>query len=552
MQKIPPRGPGPGPCSFRSWRVRGSLQGGALVARGALLGLVGLTAHCSPSSSSTPTGAGGSAAAGASGGDAGSNASSAGSSGSGNGSAGTSGSGGATSAGGSAGAGDAGGASPADAGALAGAAGADAGALGALNVRFDWTGVVGTGQSLSVGEPGGARNMPGGLARLTGPSFNNLQLSTGSLAWPVDSNAATLNMVPLREPIGRQASNYPSSWPTNISASETPHTPMANQLTSLVNAATGADFVSVHGDVGENGQCLSFLVKGATIVGVNGHAYEATLIETRAITRLAQAAGKTYGVEAIIVTHGECDAGNALYANQLYALWTDYSIDLPAITGQAEPPLMIVTQQNTSGERSASTLAAWRIGVDHPDDVVCAGPKYQYPYTSDNVHLLVDGYELLGEKYAQVFYERRLLGHDWQPLQPTSAARDGRVVSVNFHVPVPPLVWEESFQLPHQTTLTQWSAGQGFELRDGAGTPLAISSVAIDGDAVHITSAADLPATVTVGYAMSGDAAEKMATPFAGAVHWGRLRDSDPFVGATTQQVQRNFAVAFELPVPNG
>jgi hypothetical protein len=366
----------------------------------------------------------------------------------------------------------------------------------------------------------------------------------------VDSNDQTLSMVALREPIGRQAPAYPSSWPTNIAASETPHTPMANQLTTFVNAATGADFVSVHSAVGENGQPLSFLAKGATIVGVNGHAYEATLIETRAITRLAQAAGKTYGVAAIIMTHGESDAGNALYKDQLYALWTDYSVDLPAITGQSEPPLMIVSQQNTTNERSPSTLAAWQIGVDHPTDVVCSGPKYQYPYTSDNLHLIVDGYELLGEKYAQVFYERKLLGHDWQPLQPTSAARDGRVVTVNFHVPVGPLVWEETFQQPHQTTLTQWSAGQGFELRDGGGAPLAIASVAIDGDAVHITSAADLPATVTVGYAISGDTTEKMTTPFTGAEHWGRLRDSDPFVGVNTQKAQPNFAVAFELPVP--
>lgn len=392
--------------------------------------------------------------------------------------------------------------------------------------------------------------MPGGLAQLTSPSFNNLQLSTGSLPWPVDSNDPTLSMVPLREPIGRQASAYPSSWPTNISASDTPHSPMANQLTAAVRDATGADFVSVHGAVGENGQCLSFLVKGATISGVNGHAYEATLIETRAITRLAQAAGQTYGVGAIVVTHGECDAGNPAYADQLYALWTDYSVDLPAITGQAKPPLMIVSQQNASGERSASSLAAWRIGVDHPEDVVCSGPKYQYPYTSDNVHLLSDGYLQVGEKYAQVFYERELLGRDWRPLEPTSATRAGRVVTVSFHVPVPPLAWEETFQQPHQATLPQWSTGQGFELRDGANAPIAISAVEIEGDAVHITSAVDLPAVVTVGYAMSGDPAETMTTPFTGTVHWGRLRDSDPFVGATTQRAQPNFAVAFELPVP--
>ncbi|HWO08904.1 MAG TPA: hypothetical protein VNN80_05470, partial [Polyangiaceae bacterium] len=332
---------------------------------------------------------------------------------------------------------------------------------GTPRIAFDWNGVVGTGQSLSVGEPGAARDTPAGTARSTQQPFGNLKLSTGALPWPVDPNDSSLTLVPLVEPLGRFAPTYPSSWPDNIAFNgETPHAAMANQLTTLVSAATGAEFVGVHGAVGENGQCLSFLVKGAMQVGVNGHAYEATLIETRAITRLAQAAGKTYGVAAITVTHGECDAGNAQYNDQLFSLYSDYAIDLPAITGQSEPPLMIVSQQNSSNDRAASTLAAWRVGVEHPEQVVCSGPKYQYPYTSDALHLIVDGYQQLGEKYAQVYYERVVLGSDWQPLQPTSVDRDGRVITVHFHVPVPPLAWEESFQLPHQANLTEWSAGR--------------------------------------------------------------------------------------------
>jgi hypothetical protein len=439
----------------------------------------------------------------------------------------------------------------ANAGDATDAAAGSAGGARALNLPFDWNGIVGTGQSLSVGEPGDARNTPAGTARLTAPSFRNLKLSTGSLPWPVDANDATLAMVPLTEPLGRIAPTYPSSWPENIAFNgETPHAAMANQLTTSVAAAGAGDFVSVHGVVGENGQCLIYLAKDAVQMGLNGRAYEATLVEARAITRLAQAAGRTYGVRAITVTHGECDAGDATYGDRLYQLWEGYSVDLPAITGQAEPPLMIVSQQNSSGERSASALAAWQLGVEHPSDVVCSGPKYQYPYSSDYVHLIVDGYEMLGEKYAQVLYERELAGSDWQPLQPTTVARAGRVVSVVFHVPVPPLVWEETFQLPHQTSLTEWSAGQGFELRDGAGAPLTISSVAIQENTVQITAAADLPAVVIVGYAMSGSATEPMTAPFTGTLHWGRLRDSDPFVGATTQRAQPNFAVAFELPVP--
>ena len=52
------------------------------------------------------------------------------------------------------------------------------------------------------------------------------------------------------------------------------------------------------------------------------------MIETKAIARLAKAAGKTYGIGAIIVTHGECDASNENYENELHQLWQDYNADL--------------------------------------------------------------------------------------------------------------------------------------------------------------------------------------------------------------------------------
>lgn len=461
-----------------------------------------------------------------------------------------SGGGGTNAVGGVAGAGAASGHAGGETGAASGGASGDGGAGGSptLDIEWDWAGVIGTGQSLAVGDPGSARGTASATVRATTQPFANLKLSTGALPWPVAADDASLALVPLIEPIGRLATGYPSSWPTNI-AGETPHAAMANQITSLVQAAGGLDHVGVHSEVGENGQCLTYLVKGATPNGVNGRSFEAALIETRAITRLARAAGKSYGVGAIIVTHGECDAGNANYAAELHRLWADYDAELSTITGQTQPPLLIVSQQNAVNDRSASTLGQWKIGVDYPDDAVCSGPKYQYAYSPDAIHMLVEGYEQLGEKYAQVYFERVIAGRDWRPLQPSTVERDGRLIRVAFHVPVPPLTWEESFQAPHQTSGTEWSAGKGFEVRGPSGN-ITISSVEIVGETVQITCAEDLPAAgVTVGYAMTADAAP-MATPFAGTTRWGQLRDSDPFVGSTTQKAQPNFAVAFELPVP--
>lgn len=409
-----------------------------------------------------------------------------------------------------------------------------------LNQPWDWTGIIGTGQSLSVGEKGRP-------VLSTNQPYGNLKLATAKAPWPVDPNDPQLTLVPLVEPIGRMATNYPSSWPENI-AGETPHTAMANQLSVLVRAAGGHDFVSVHSAVGENGQGMIYLKKGAPQHGVNGHSYAAALTETKAITRLAKAAGKTYGVGAIVITHGETDAGNRDYEAELYQLWSDYNTDLPAITAQSRKVQMIVSQQNSINDHSPSTQAQWKIGVDHPAEIVCSGPKYQYPYFTDGVHLVAEGYQMLGEKYAEVYYQRVLLGQNWQPLQPVAIERAGAVITVRFHVPVPPLAWETTFSAPHHS-IEQWHQGRGFEVTSAAGERITITSAAISGDAVILTCATDPGPGSLVSYAMVGEHT-KMSAPFAGTTHWGQLRDSDPFIGATTAKPQPNYSVAFDLTAP--
>jgi hypothetical protein len=209
---------------------------------------------------------------------------------------------------------------------------------------------------------------------------------------------------------------------------------------------------------------------------------------------------------------------------------------------------MLVSQQNSTNNHSASTLAQWQVGVNHPEDIVCVGPTYQYE-SSGGTHLTGDGYRSLGEKFGQVYFERVVLGRDWQPLQPSSAEKESaRVLSVKFYVPAPPLVWDTTLEAPHQST-PEWADGKGFELRAGS-QRVTITSVEIVCDTVKITVDSDLPDTgVTVSYALYGEP-EPRAEPVPGMRRWGLLRDSDAFVGSTTEEPQPNFAVAFELDVP--
>ncbi|KNY26651.1 hypothetical protein [Pseudobacteroides cellulosolvens] len=56
--------------------------------------------------------------------------------------------------------------------------------------------------------------------------------------YPLDPNSNQISMVPLIEPCGKYASNYPSSYPDKL-AGETPHSCMGNQITARVKGKFG-------------------------------------------------------------------------------------------------------------------------------------------------------------------------------------------------------------------------------------------------------------------------------------------------------------------------
>ncbi|MHB8636547.1 MAG: dockerin [Fimbriimonadaceae bacterium] len=407
---------------------------------------------------------------------------------------------------------------------------------------WDWTGIIGTGQSLATGGFG----FP---IRSKSQPFNNLKLDTDGIQWPIDPNDPRITVVPLTEPVGRHPTGYPSSWPTNIDG-ETPHTSAANEISYLVQQALHREYVTVHVDVAEAGQGMIRIQKNSVREGVSGRAYEASMVAARAIKRLATQSGKTFGVGAIFMTHGETDTGNAKYEEQLRQLWSDYNSDLRAITGQKRDVQMIVSQQNRLGDYSPATIAQWKVGVDYPKDIVCSGPKYQYRYTDvDQLHMVADSYRQLGEKYGEVYFERVVLGHNWRPLEPLSARRTGAAVTIMFHVPIKPLVWDSTLGQPHPSS-PEWANGKGFEIADQSGKRVTIVSAEIrDGDTVVLKLNQDPGPGARLSYALVGEPA--LRNPRYGATpHWGLLRDSDPFVGYNTKLAQPNYCVAFELKLP--
>jgi hypothetical protein len=325
---------------------------------------------------------------------------------------------------------------------------------------------------------------------------------------------------------------------------------MADQVSALYNRDTEGDYVTVHSVVGESGQGIHVIDKTANATADLGHAYAATLFEVAALKRLSASAHKTYGVAAIILTHGETDGRNEDYETDLLRLYADYNTDITDITGQETSiPLFLSQQQTCPKDNSfpASMIAQWRIGLTHPGEIVCVGPKYQYPYAKDGIHLVAAGYDQLGEKYAEVYYETVVLGRVWHPLEPTAVTRSGSRIVVDFHVPVPPLAWDESLPAPHQAAHTAWSKGRGFEVEDRSGE-LDIAAVEIRGGSILIALAREPTASdLAVRYAFTQDGDGLFGGQASGRI--GQLRDSDPLVGYATGKHQYNYAVSFSMTV---
>jgi hypothetical protein len=210
---------------------------------------------------------------------------------------------------------------------------------------------------------------------------------------------------------------------------------------------------------------------------------------------------------------------------------------------------MLASQQSSSasnyGSSYGSAIQLWQASVDDPKHIVVTGPKYQYgPY---GLHMTADGYARVGEKYGEVhdYIVNRKVA--WRPLEPTSVKRVGADLTIQFHVPNPPLAWDETLATPHQVAHTAWSKGRGLEVLDANAQELEIASVGIQDDAVVLTLAQDPGAgALTLGYAVTQDTQDGSQAGTALGPH-GQLRDSDPFTGPSADTTEYNYCVHFAM-----
>lgn len=370
------------------------------------------------------------------------------------------------------------------------------------SILFDYVGVVGTGQSLSIGSA--FADTP---ALSTTQNHSNLEVST--------ANVVQALIEPVQSAVDIRA---------NV---ETHHSGMANTIHAKAVALAGvSDYVMIHSASGKGNSGMAVIKKGGT-----GTSYANSIAAVQAGFNYAVAdGGKRYMVGAVTLVHGETDDSNAAYATQISQMQNDYDEDIKAITGQPWTVPLLLCQMN-SVETALSTLLQLQAHIDDPY-VYLVCPKYMLPY-ADTAHLTNHGYRRLGEYYGKVYSAVVLHGERWEPLRPLSVSRIDAVITVLFHVPVLPLVFD--------SVLSALCSNEGFSYHDSTSSAT-ISSVAISGSTVVITLSNTPTGTgKTLKYART----EVTIGGFAGGA--GSLRDSDASYSSAYGYDLCNFCVAFEL-----
>lgn len=249
--------------------------------------------------------------------------------------------------------------------------------------------------------------------------------------------------------------------------------------------------------------------------------YQRVLQAVDQAKQLADAEGASYSLSALFWLQGEYDYAEVQgginnkdnYKRMMRQLRDDLYADTAQAIGQQRMPAFISYQTDAKTSVVDGSLdigmAQWELAQEEPNWYL-AGPVY--PYVDKGTHLSANGYrwfgQMLGKVYHQVVVERR----NWVPLSPLGATVEGREVLIDFHVPHPPLTFEEPY-LGHQARMID---GRGFTMSDEQGeVPIEGVEIAA-GTIVRLTAGRDLSGTPRIRYA---------SRAVGGA---GELRDSDP------------------------
>jgi hypothetical protein len=369
-------------------------------------------------------------------------------------------------------------------------------------------GIVGTGQSLSVGARASNAIYPAiPVASAAGRHW----MLTGLRDGRGDVTAAsTWQLSSLADPM--RGAPAATAWPNNVFC-QSPHSAIAAALTAKIPGIQ-----TVHTVVGQSGQPMKGIQKGG-----DRPSYAGSISETARIAELLRARGVRFEVLAVVLTHGESDYGSKTYGDELLRLQQDYDQDLRAITGQRTSIPLVMTQPSagwpTPAEEASNIPQVMLDAVRaHPQELALVGPKTGLAYAGNDFHLAAEGTVELGTQIGD-FLAERLLHPDastepFAPKEALFAAVSTETTEVKITLNRPVTVDRSLFGTTHSTRHTGWQNGLGFEAKAANGTELPITDVVVTGDQARITVAGN-PAEIS--YTLFGDG--------PGTIRRGALRD---------------------------
>lgn len=238
--------------------------------------------------------------------------------------------------------------------------------------------------------------------------------------------------------------------------------------------------------------------------------------------RLADAAGGSYGVTALLWLQGEgnsvgtsCTADRGEYVRLSATLQADFNREIVAgIAMQDRSPAVFTHQVSGLYVRDANAMSIPMAQLDCAYGLpnwYLAAPAY--PVTEKGGHLDPNGYRWLGQQFGKVMHKVLDLGEGWKPLHPLHATWRGTHVLVDFHVPHPPLAFSPCYVRTRPASF----ADGGFSVTDDDGR-IAVRAAAVVADVCVLLVLERAPgANPTLWYGGQ-----------AGHGGYGNLRDSDP------------------------
>ncbi|MFU2510577.1 sialate O-acetylesterase [Pseudoalteromonas sp. ASV78] len=217
----------------------------------------------------------------------------------------------------------------------------------------------------------------------------------------------------------------------------------ANYITELLQIENGMypdthNYSMLCSTAGHGGYRIDQLEKGSEW-------YPLLVAHATAGFNLSQADNKTYAVQALGWVQGEADQSTGSktfqsYFDALVKLQSDFETDAIAITGQVSPIPLITYQLATYVSRGTFNVTLAQLAAsEQSENIILAAPTYQLIY-SDGVHLNNIGYKWLGHYFAKAYKRQVYEGRPWKPLSPLKMQVQNKLVLIDFHVPVPPLV----------------------------------------------------------------------------------------------------------------